>query len=312
MKALKITALIAGAVFFLSLAGGIVLGVAGASDGLRGLIDDIRSARTGLYHTATDDRTAALDGIDRIRVEADDADIVIRRGERGDAGIRLITDGADPAQTLRVSSEDGVLRLRVQAPRRWHIFGLLRQRITAELTLPAGWRGALTADAGAGELHLEGEHAFTRLDLDVAAGDARLGTITADAAGLHIGAGRLVADSFSAGSLKLEVGAGEAKLGGLTGGVDASVGAGDAVLAFDRLTAAVTADVAMGSATLRLPADAGASLSLKASLGSVKQRFGGRFSGTETENHVDGTINGPGPSIRGDVHMGDLTVEPRP
>lgn len=310
MKALKITALVAGAVFFLSLAGGIVLGVAGASDGLRGLLDDIRSARTGFNQTVADDRTAALDGIDHIRVEAGDADIVIRRSERGDAGIHLVTDGADPAQTLRVSREDGVLRLRVQSPRRWRILGFLRQRTTAELTLPAGWRGALTVDAGAGELRVEGEQAFTRLDLDIGAGDAHLATVTADTAGLHIGAGGLVADSLSAGSLQLEVAAGEAKLGGLTGGVDASVGAGDAVLTFDRLTAAVNVDVAMGSATLRLPADTGASLSLKASLGSVSQRFGGRFSGTEKENRVDGAINGSGPFIRGDVSMGDLTVEP--
>ena len=311
MKALKITALIAGAVFFLALAGGIVLGVAGAGDGLRGLIDDIRSAETGLYHTVSDDRTATLEGIDRIRVEAGDADIVIRRSERGDAGIHLTTDGADPEDTLRISSEDGALRLKVQSPRRWWFFGFLRRRITAELTLPSNWRGALTVAAGAGELRLEGEHAFTRLDLDVAAADARLDTVTADAVGVNIGAGRLTADSLSAGSLKLEVGAGEARLGGLTGSVEASIGAGDAALTFDRLSAAVTVDVSMGSATLRLPADTGASLLLKASLGSVKQRFGDRFSGTEKEGRVDGILNEPGPSIRGDVHMGDLKVEPR-
>ena len=140
--------------------------------------------------------------------------------------------------------------------------------------------------------------------MDVDAATVDLGDVAAQSLKLQVGAGKISAEKIHAAEISVAVDAGSARLKGLTGGIDASVSAGQLVLELDELTADVKVNVDMGSADIRLPKECSADLKLSADLGHVKQTFGDNFDGTNSENSIDGTVNGGGFTVKGDVNMG--------
>ncbi len=302
MKALKWIAGISGGVCVLFLAASLTLAAVGG--GFAALWDSVKDSgvKTG------DTLTVPMNGITRLDLDIDAADITLTRKAQEEATITYTAVGFTGRQGVEAKANNGTLTIRSRIGDRWHWFD--RWKMEVEVILPESFTGDLKVDADAGTLTLAAGQTFGAVELDVSAATVRMDGLTARTVDAEVDAGKLTGTGLTADRVSLEVGAGSVKLKELTAAVKAGVDAGSIHLEFARMTGDSTADVSMGSIDILLPADTGAALNLTADMGHVTQKFGAAFSGKSGGNRVEGTLNGGGVKLTGEVDMGNLSVGP--
>ncbi|MCI9414155.1 MAG: DUF4097 domain-containing protein [Clostridiales bacterium] len=313
MKAMKIIAIVATAVFCIAMAVGITLTAVGMEDGINTLEELFWQSEGQLSHQGPD-QTASADGLKKIKLDVGAAELIVQRSDRSDIGLSYTSnrpvEGKSP---VSLSESGGTLTVKTldQTIHLWNFFRDFRL-VRVVIDLPRDYSGELDAEVGAGTLTLRDQHTFSSMKVDVGAGECLMGSVKTDKADLSVSAGHIEAEKLDAVQVKLSVGIGAAELAGLTGGASIDVSTGGAELTFDRLGGDISCDVSMGSVTLELPSDTAAEVSLSASMGNADQDFGSRFAGEDRDGTLEGRLNGGGPyRISGSASMGNIQLEER-
>jgi hypothetical protein len=167
-----------------------------------------------------------------------------------------------------------------------------------------GIAGEVTAETGSGEMKVENIGANARLETGS-------GTIHASnvhgAATLQTGSGDLDLDLSGAGDVKAQTGSGSIRIGGLSGGLHAEAGSGNI-----EVTGSPTAEWRLESGSGSISANVGgtAKFDLNAETGSgsihVEQPL--LSQGTRNGQHIVGTVNGGGPTLRATTGSGNIAI----
>lgn len=303
MKAMKIIALVCTGIFVVTLALGLVFAAAG--EGIlhvAGLYND--SDQSGW---SRDSRTCGAENMKRLVIDADAFSIEVVRENREDILAEYSTSGIG-WRTVDVSLDNsgGTVTLRSNYSMRFSIMNF-GSRMT--LHIPETFTGDMEVKLQAGSIRFDGKQTYGDVNMDIQAGTLQAGDMTAKKIKAEISAGAFKADSLTTEELEVSVGGGSTDLRGLTGKTKLDVGAGSARLDFEKVTGAIDADVSAGSAVIHLPENSAVTLDLQASMGSVSQGFGSRFSGEASSSRIKGKVNDGGHEIEGSVSAGSLTVK---
>ena len=307
MKALRWIACIAGGVFFLSLAIGVVLLLTGPAEDIRQVWEVLRGSEQTFIGVQGESQSIRMTDVQKVRLDMGAAAVSIVRHDGDEAEISYTTSGLGVNRRVLAECVDDTLTIRTEENIAWSFWNWQRLRVT--IALPAAYAGKLDVDMTAGTLLLEEKQRFSATKLRMGAGTLRIEELDTDTLDADMDAGQLVIDKLSSTSYTLTVDAGSATLDEATGAGEVTVNAGSARVTCAQLTDTMRLRVSAGSLRLRLPEDAAATLSLKASAGSVRQEFGARFSGVDSNNRIEGTVKGGGALISGDVSAGSLRIE---
>lgn len=307
MKILKTTAIVASIVFVLALVAGISLATVGFKNGYGDFIDVLDNSSN--TNTVNEDKSlsADADGMTDLAIKIGAAKVSLVRENRTDVEVdytsQVIGIGSNPVTAERSGNTVNV-ESKYDHSHRFPFFRDMHMTIR----IPQNYNGNLSLDVGAGSLDVTGQQTYKAVSLTVGAGSISVDNLQAQSLNTKVSVGKFHADQVDVPDLTLNVSAGSADLSGSIGKTNLTMNMGSADLTYTRLSGDITATVSMGDAHIRLPSDVKATLNLNSSMGSVSQDFASRFSGDSGNNHVNGTLNGGGNTITGQVDMGSLSV----
>jgi hypothetical protein len=167
-----------------------------------------------------------------------------------------------------------------------------------------GIEGTVTAETGSGEMHIDNIGANAKLE----AGSGSIHAVNVHgAATLQTGSGDLDLDLSGAGDVKAQTGSGSIHIRGVSGGLRADAGSGNI-----EVTGLPTLEwrLECGSGSIRVNLGSAAKFTLNAETGSgsiqVEQPL--LSQGSRDKQHVVGTVNGGGPTVRVTTGSGDVTI----
>ena len=167
-----------------------------------------------------------------------------------------------------------------------------------------GIEGAVTAETGSGEMKVENIGANARLET----GSGSIHAINVHgAATLQTGSGNLDLDLSGAGDVKAQTGSGSIRIHGVSGGLHAEAGSGNIDVAGSP-TDEWRLESGSGSVSAHVGSAAKFTLNAETGSGSVHVEQPLLSQGTLDRQHVVGTVNGGGPTIRVTTGSGNIEV----
>lgn len=310
MKGLKWTAAIAGIVFVVAIAASMIFAVAGYGS--------VQQMAEKLWQEGTNHKdgefTESMNNVQNLRIDLDAAEITISRRAQSDITVTYscseITTYPDKSEPIKLERRGNSMELSMRKKWNWFWIGVNLRNIKVDIVLPESYDGNLDIDVDAGSLTLDGDQTFDNVDVDIDAATIKLGDLCAENVSINLDAGQVSSQSLKASKIMLDVDAGTAKLSGVSAAMDVSLDAGKVTVEFAELTGDTSLDINAGSAEILFPASPGAELQLSSDMGSVRQKFGAAFSGSEKNNAVNGRVGDGEFSITADVDMGSLLVGP--
>jgi hypothetical protein len=167
-----------------------------------------------------------------------------------------------------------------------------------------GIEGAVTANTGSGEMKVDNIGANARLETGSGSIHA---TNVHGAATLQTGSGNLHLDLSGAGDVKAQTGSGSIRISGVSGGLHAEAGSGNIEVAGNP-TSEWRLESGSGSVAANVGSAAKFSLNAETGSGSIHVEQPLLSQDTRNRQHVVGTVNGGGPTIRVTTGSGNITI----
>lgn len=174
--------------------------------------------------------------------------------------------------------------------------------IDYDVTLPRA--SSIRASTGSGDLDIQDVGAALK---------AESGSGTVHARGIHgpadlqTGSGDIELQETAAGDVRAQTGSGSIRLNGLSGALKAGTGSGDIEVG-GQPTSDWKLDTGSGSIHLNLGSPAHYTLNASTGSGSVHTAQPIAMQGEINKHHVNGTVNGGGPTIRANTGSGDIDI----
>jgi len=174
--------------------------------------------------------------------------------------------------------------------------------IDYDVTLPRA--SSIHAGSGSGDLDIQDVGSYLK---------AGSGSGTVHAQGIHgpadlqTGSGNIYLQQSAAGDVRAQTGSGSIQLNGISGGLKAGTGSGDIEVG-GQPTSDWKLDTGSGSIHLNLGSSARFTLNASTGSGSVHTAQPIAMQGEINRHHVNGTVNGGGPTIRANTGSGDITI----
>jgi hypothetical protein len=175
--------------------------------------------------------------------------------------------------------------------------------IDYEVTLP----GASTIYAGTGSGDIDIQDAGTTLKAESGSGTVRAHGIHGPA-DLQTGSGNIDLQQAAAGDVRAQTGSGSIQLNGISGGLKAGTGSGN-IDVTGQPTSDWKLDTGSGSIQLTLGPSARYTLNASTGSGSVHTAQAIAMQGEINRHHVNGTVNGGGPTIRANTGSGSIDIK---
>ncbi|MGP8258396.1 MAG: DUF4097 family beta strand repeat-containing protein [Acidobacteriaceae bacterium] len=167
-----------------------------------------------------------------------------------------------------------------------------------------GIQGEVTAETGSGEMRVDNIGANAKLE--TGSGSIHASNVHG-AATLETGSGNLDLDLSGAGDVKAQTGSGSIHISGVSGGLHAEAGSGNIEVAGNP-TAEWRLESGSGSVTANVGSAAKFNLNAETGSGSIHIDQPLLSQGTLDKQHVIGTVNGGGPTIRVTTGSGNITI----
>jgi hypothetical protein len=232
-----------------------------------------------------------ITGSPELRVDADDASVVITGGTGSEIAARLTTKGWDIGPSgVQVTDRQSANRVEItiRMPHDWGFLGSRSARL--ELTVPQSLRADIRTGDG-------------RIEARSIAGELRFVT----------GDGSVEADGVG-GALDARTGDGSVRARGRFERLDVNTGDGSVTVAAaggSKMAAPWRVHTGDGSVTVRLPAEFAADIDARTGDGSLNVKLPLTTSGIRTgQNAIRGRLNGGGPTLRVETGDGSIHIEP--
>lgn len=167
-----------------------------------------------------------------------------------------------------------------------------------------GIQGAVTAETGSGGMRVENIGANARLETGSGSIHA---TNVHGAATLQTGSGNLELELSGAGDVKAQTGSGSIRIGGVNGGLRAEAGSGSIEVAGNP-TAEWRLESGSGSVAASVGSAAKFSLNAETGSGSIHVEQPLLSQDTRNRQHLVGTVNGGGPTLRATTGSGNIAI----
>ncbi len=167
-----------------------------------------------------------------------------------------------------------------------------------------GIEGAVTAETGSGGMRVENIGANARLETGSGSIHA---TNVHGAATLQTGSGNLELELSGAGDVKAQTGSGSIRISGINGGLRAEAGSGNIEVAGNP-TAEWRMESGSGSVAASVGSAAKFSLNAETGSGSIHVEQPLLSQDMRNRQHVVGTVNGGGPTLRATTGSGNITI----
>jgi DUF4097 and DUF4098 domain-containing protein YvlB len=231
-----------------------------------------------------------ISGKPTLRVEANDADLIVRGWDQKEVEARVFTEGyklgpEDVRVTERQSGDE--IELDVHTPR-LHGLTIRNHSVRVEVSLPR--EADLKLHTGDGNIRLDNIKGELRLE----SGDGELDVRSAD------------------GRLNAETRDGNIRVGGRFDGLDLDTGDGNIDAALDKgskITSGWTLRTGDGNVRLRVPEDLTADVDARTGDGRVSVDLPISVNGGMKEKSVRGKLNGGGPTLELRTGDGNIDVE---
>lgn len=175
--------------------------------------------------------------------------------------------------------------------------------IDYDVTLPRA--SSIHAGSGSGDVNVQDVGSY----LKASSGS---GTVHAQdihgPADLQSGSGDIYLQQTAAGDVRAQTGSGSIQLNGISGGLKAGTGSGD-IETSGQPTSDWKLDTGSGSIHLNLGSSAHFTLNASTGSGSVHTAQPIAMQGEINKHHVNGTVNGGGPTIRANTGSGDIDIK---
>jgi len=175
--------------------------------------------------------------------------------------------------------------------------------IDYEVALPRA--SSIEASTGSGDVDLQDVGA--KFKGSSGSGNVRAKNVHG-AANLETGSGDIELDQSAPGDVRAQTGSGSIRLNNVSGGLKAGTGSGDIELSG---TPATDWKIDTGSGSVRLTLGSAAHFNLSASTGSgsIRTQQPIAMQGEINHHHVNGTVNGGGPTLRINTGSGDVEIK---
>jgi hypothetical protein len=167
-----------------------------------------------------------------------------------------------------------------------------------------GIEGAVIAETGSGEMKVDNIGANARLE--TGSGSIHANNVHG-AATLQTGSGNLDLDLSGAGDVKAQTGSGSIRVHGVSGGLRAEAGSGNIDVAGNP-TGEWRMESGSGSITAQVGSAAKFNLNAETGSGSIHIDQPVLMQGSLNRQHVVGTVNGGGPTLRATTGSGNITI----
>ena len=174
--------------------------------------------------------------------------------------------------------------------------------IDYDVTLPRGAK--VEASTGSGDI--ETEDVGSTLSADSGSGSVRARAVHGPAT-LRTGSGDIELEENAQGEVRAHTGSGSIRIREMNGALYAQTGSGD-IEANGKITGESRLETGSGSVRLTIGNGAGYTLDATTGSGTIHTQSPIQMSGNINSHHVNGTVNGGGPTLRIVTGSGDVEI----
>ncbi len=174
--------------------------------------------------------------------------------------------------------------------------------IDYEITLPRGAK--IEASTGSGDI--ETQDVGAGLKADSGSGSVRARGVHGPAM-LQTGSGDIELEENAQGEVRVQTGSGSIRIRDMNGSLRAQTGSGD-IEATGKILGESKLETGSGSVRLTIGNGAGYNLDASTGSGSIRTQSPIQMSGNINSHHVNGTVNGGGPTLRIVTGSGDVEI----
>ncbi len=175
--------------------------------------------------------------------------------------------------------------------------------IDYEITLPRG--AHIEASTGSGDI--ETQDVGATLKADSGSGSVRARSVAGPAT-LQTGSGDIELQENAQGEVRAQTGSGSIRIRDMNGALRAQTGSGD-IEATGKITGDSRLETGSGSVRLTIGNGSGYILDATTGSGSIRTQSPIQMSGNINSHHVNGTVNGGGPTLRIVTGSGDVEIK---
>lgn len=175
--------------------------------------------------------------------------------------------------------------------------------IDYEITLPRA--SQINASTGSGDI--DSEDVGASFKADSGSGSVRARAVHGPA-NLQTGSGDIELEQNAQGEVRAQTGSGSIRIREMNGALRAGTGSGDIEIS-GHITGDSKLDTGSGSVRLTLGNSAGYTLDASTGSGSIHTQSPIAMQGDLNRHHINGTVNGGGPTLRINTGSGDIEIK---
>ncbi len=180
----------------------------------------------------------------------------------------------------------------------------LYQNITIDYDISAPVEVAVNLRSGSGDVEVDNLGRFAKIE--TGSGAVRVHGLSGPA-DLHSGSGDVELQEHGQGDVRASTGSGSIRINGLNGGLQLRSGSGDIEVG-GRLAGAANLQTGSGSIRMHIGREARFTVDASTGSGSIRISQPGAPRESDESHHVNGPVNGGGPTVKASTGSGDIEI----
>lgn len=256
--------------------------------------------------TESVNETFDVKGIGNIHIKCKTSDISVRPSATDQVHV-VVRTTEDNAEAAYAKMEGGTLLVSQGEHLNFSLFGNHSGRI--EIELPESYSKEFTLDSSVGDVSIEGDYQFSKIDASTSTGDFTAETLKGKKVSLSASIGDIRIETLAADSFDISNSTGDLTVNKFSGAGSVSSSIGDVRIGCEKLTGDFRCSASTGDVRLTLLNGVSARFDMHTSVGDIDSVYPLSYSGSGKKNATGEVGDGAVHTVNVSTSVGDITLD---
>lgn len=259
-------------------------------------------------YSVNDEKTAAIQGINEITVEASSADINIIPEKRNDVKAHLYGNITATFETkLYLNSSGGTMEISTDK-QKGISFSVLGSSLKLDIFVPESYNNNLKVNTASGKINAVNKMNLKDVSFDLSSGNVSMKDLTCENLTAKCSSGAINGENIITKSSDVDITSGSINLTGFKGNLNGETTSGKIYIDYSDFDNNVDLKATSGNIEVRLPDYAQFKLQSKATSGRVSCKFPITVDDSEKRNELNGVVGNGKNSVNVNTTSGNVVI----
>lgn len=291
----------------------LIFNITGGYKGNYGSVNfgSVINSKDSKEYSVNDEKTASIDGINNIIVEASSADINIIPEKRNDVKAHLYGNITATFETkLYLNSSAGTMEISIDK-QNIGSFSVYGSSLKLDIYVPESYTNNLKVKTSSGKINAVNKMNLKDVSFDLSSGNVTMKDLTCENLAVKCSSGAIDGENIITKSADMDITSGSINLAGFNGNLNGETTSGKIYIEYSDFHNDVDLKATSGNIELKLPDYAQFKLQSKATSGRVSCKFPITVDDSEKRNELNGVVGNGKNSVNVNTTSGNVVISRR-